>query len=55
MIQRGLTEVEFRNLFTKCGICSLIKMREVNVFHICPAEVIDLDSDSDLGDTDREV
>lgn len=48
MVQPGLSEIEFRNLFTKCGVCGLIKMREIFVFHLCPAEVTDSD------DTDRD-
>ena len=44
MVQPGLSEIEFRNLFTKCGVCGLLKMREVFVFHLCPAEVTDSDS-----------
>ena len=43
MVQPGLSEIEFRNLFT-CGVCGLIKMREVFVFHLCPAEVTDSDN-----------
>jgi hypothetical protein len=43
MVQPGLTEIEFRNLFTKCGVCGLIKIGEVNVLHLCPEEATDSD------------
>jgi len=58
VIQPGLTEAEFRNLFTKCRYCDGIKIREANDFHHCPAEVpIDSEEDTDVltdseGDTD---
>jgi hypothetical protein len=47
VLQPGLTETEFRNLFTKCRYCEGIKLREVNDFHLCPAPVTDLDSEED--------
>jgi hypothetical protein len=58
VIQPGLTEAEFRNLFTKCRYCNGIKIREANDFHHCPAEVpTDSEEDTDVptdseGDTD---
>ena len=58
VIQPGLTEPEFRNLFTKCRYCGGIKIREANDFHHCPAEVpTDSEEDTDVltdseGDTD---
>jgi hypothetical protein len=51
VIQPGLTEAEFRNLFTKCRYCDGIKIREANAFHHCPAEV-PTDSEEDSADTD---
>jgi hypothetical protein len=53
MIQPELTEIEFRNLFTKCGFCGLVTTREVNPFHYCPVEVMDRMDDSDIS-TDLE-
>jgi len=58
VIQPGLTEPEFRNLFTKCRYCGGIKIREANDFHHCPVEVpTDSEEDTDVltdseGDTD---
>jgi hypothetical protein len=42
----GLTENSFRDLFTKCGVCSLVMAKYVYLFHKCglkeEIEVVDL-------------
>lgn len=42
----GLTAAEFRNLFSRCGACSLVMTRDVFPSHTC-REVIDLTTDED--------
>lgn len=43
-IRPGLTSAEFRNLFSRCGACSLVMTRKVFASHQC-GEVIDLTTD----------
>ena len=43
----GLTLSEFRNLFSRCGNCGLVKASDVFGTHKC-VEVIDLTTDEDL-------
>jgi hypothetical protein len=42
----GLTVTEFRNLFSRCGNCGLVKMCDVLGSHTC-REVIDLTTDEE--------
>jgi hypothetical protein len=45
-IRPGLTSAEFRDLFSRCGACSLVTTREVFGSHEC-RDVIDLTTDSE--------
>jgi len=35
MTRPGLTQVQFRSLFTVCGVCGLVTTRQVFSFHQC--------------------
>jgi hypothetical protein len=54
MRQPGLTEIQFRALFSKCGVCGLITTRQVFSFHECqlkedPTDVEDAEDDQVSG------
>jgi hypothetical protein len=46
IVRPGLTEVDFRNLFSKCSDCGLVTTRPVFASHECRL-VIDLTTDED--------
>ena len=47
MVRPGLTEQEFRNLFTKCAGCGLITTHQVFSFHVCWLRAADLTDEAE--------
>jgi hypothetical protein len=52
MVRPGLTDVEFTNLFVKCGACNLIMACQVYGFHHCESgeeveDLIDVETEID--------